>query len=68
MRECNCMNKTNVAIIMAKWTVSQYDDKDEDEPGTRWPRDFLAIINETSAKKYSQSTLSWAARLSNKGA
>ena len=41
-------------IIMAKWTASQSNNKDEDEPGTKQPRDFLAVLCETGAEQYGE--------------
>ena len=46
VRKRNCTNRMNVhwAMIMAKQTASQYNGKFEDELGTKWPPDFLAIF------------------------
>ena len=38
-------------MIMAKWTVNQHDEKYEDEPGTKRPRDFLTVLY---AEKYGE--------------
>lgn len=40
------------AMIMAKRIVSQSDEKYEDKPGTKRPRDFLAVLYETDAEKH----------------
>ena len=67
-RNCTHTNRTKVhwVIIKAKQTVpSQSDDKYEDEPGTKRPQDFLAVLYETGAETYGDWKYSTSIRINN---